>query len=485
MPKLLLIDNDRATLQMLRHAFRDDSLEIVTATNLAQALERSESIPDVALVDLVLPGGTGLEAVHRLHQGDADLPVIVMAAHGTSETAIEAIKSGAFDYLLKPLDPNTVKGAVNRALRVRRAVALAEELPIAEVSSGTTLEARVPLVGRSPPMQEVFKAVGRVAPQTVTVLIQGESGTGKELIARAIHDHSPRGAHVFLAVNCAAIPELLLESELFGHEQGAFTSADERRIGKFEQCSGGTIFLDEIGDMSPLVQGKVLRVLQEQRFERVGGGQTIETDVRILCATNRDLQQMVAQGAFREDLYYRLNGFSIRLPPLRERGDDVSLLLAHCLRKLANELGKPVHAISSDAHNLLTGYAWPGNVRELEAVMRQALLQTTGTVLLPEFLPDVICGDASQTSPSNFAVPLQSDLAPLVERQLRRKDRHIYAEALTLMERYVLTRVLRHSRGNQSEAARLLGITRGCLRSRIRALGITFGARVSAEDDAA
>lgn len=481
MPKLLIIDNDRATLQTLRQAFHGGPLELVTASDLALGLKRSEDIPDVALVD----GGTGLDAVQQLHKGDVDLPVIVMAAHGTSETAIEAIKSGAFDYLLKPLDPTAVKAVVDRALRVRRAVALAEELPAEEINSGKSLDAKVPLVGRSLPMQEVFKAVGRVAPQTVTVLIHGESGTGKELIARAIHDHSPRAARVFLAVNCAAIPESLLESELFGHEQGAFTSADERRIGKFEQCSGGTIFLDEIGDMSPLVQGKVLRVLQEQRFERVGGGQTIETDVRILCATNRDLQQMVAHGTFREDLYYRLNGFSICLPPLRERGDDVSLLLMHSLRKLGSELGKPVHAISSEAHNLLTSYAWPGNVRELEAAMRQALLQTTGSVLLPEFLPDVIRASASQTASSGHAAPLPSDLAPLVEQQLRKKSRQIYAEAVMLMDRYVLTRVLRHARGNQSEAARLLGITRGCLRARIRALGITFGARVSAEDDAA
>lgn len=390
MQKLLIIDDDRTTLQMLRHAFRDQPLEVVTATDLPQGLERSEVLPDVALVDLVFPSGTGLEAVQRLRKWDANLPVILMTAHGTSETAIEAIKSGAFDYLLKPLNLPAAKAVIERALRVRQAVSTIGELPFAETSTETALDGKVPIIGRSPPMQEVFKAVGRVAPQTVTVLIQGESGTGKELIARAIHDHSPRAAQAFLAVNCAAIPESLLESELFGHERGAFTSADERRIGKFEQCSGGTIFLDEIGDMPPLVQGKVLRVLQEQRFERVGGGQTIETDVRILCATNRDLQLMVTERMFREDLYYRLNGFSIRLPPLRERGDDVSLLLAHSLRKLGHELGKSVQAISSEAHDLLTSYAWPGNVRELEAVIRQALLQTTGAVLLPEFLPSTL-----------------------------------------------------------------------------------------------
>lgn len=482
MPKLLIIDDDRATLQMLRHAFHGSALEIQTATDFQRGLLRSEEVPDVALVDFPMHGLTGIQAVRRLHEWDATLPVILMTADGNSDTAIEAIKSGAFEYLLKPLDLANVKAVVERALRVRQAVIAAAELPVVDLERASSPDGRAAIVGRGPPMQEVFKAIGRVASQTMTVLIQGESGTGKELVARAIHDHSPRSERKFLAVNCAAIPEALLESELFGHEQGAFTSADERRIGKFEQCSGGTIFLDEIGDMSPLVQGKVLRVLQEQRFERVGGGQTIETDVRILCATNRDLQQMVADGLFREDLYYRLNGFSIRLPPLRERGDDLPLLLAHCLHKFGHELGRSVQAISPEAHQLLMSYSWPGNVRELETVVRQALLQSTGSVLLPEFLPATVRTGVSEAFAAGGAAALPSDLAPFIDQQLRRKSRNLYGETLTLMERYVLTRILRHSHGNQSEASRILGITRGCLRARIRALGITFAARITEED---
>ena len=325
------------------------------------------------------------------------------------------------------------------------------------------------LVGRSPPMQEVYKAIGRVAPQNVTVLIHGESGTGKELVARAIYQHSDRADGQFLAVNCAAIPEALLESELFGHEKGSFTGADQRRIGKFEQCNGGTIFLDEVGDMSPLMQSKVLRVLQEQQFERVGGTQTIQTDVRIIAATNRDLEKMVADGDFREDLYYRLNGFTIEVPPLRERGDDVLLLLQHCLERFNRELGKDVHGIAPEALDLLLRYSWPGNVRELEAVVRQSLLQTTGSVILPEFLPDFVRDEEATKSFAESSDQPASDLKGWVESRLRNQSHDAYREVIQMTERYLLTMVLRATDGNQSQAAKLLGITRGSLRSKIRA----------------
>ena len=239
-------------------------------------------------------------------------------------------------------------------------------------------------------MQEVYKAIGRVAPQDVTVLILGESGTGKELVARAIYHYSKRAPGPFLAINCAAIPENLLESELFGHEKGAFTGADRKRIGKFEQASGGTLFLDEIGDMTPLTQTKILRVLQGQEFERVGGNEPIRADVRVVAATNRDLEKMVAEGTFRGDLYYRLNVYTIRLPPLRERGDDLPLLAEHFVRRFGRELGKDVRGVSPEAMELLRRYPWPGNVRELQSVVKQALLGTTGPVVLPEFLPAAV-----------------------------------------------------------------------------------------------
>jgi two-component system nitrogen regulation response regulator GlnG len=318
----------------------------------------------------------------------------------------------------------------------------------------------------------------------VTTLIVGESGTGKELVARAIYHHSARAAERFLALNCAALPETLLESELFGHEKGSFTSANYRRVGKFEQCANGTIFLDEVGDMSPLLQSKILRVLQEQRFERVGGNETIATDVRVIAATNRDLKQMVAKGQFREDLYYRLNGFTIKIPPLRERGDDILLLLEHFLVTFAGEWGKDVHGFSPEALELLMRYPWPGNVRELEAVVRQALLHTTCTVVLPEFLPDPFRhpGAAPLAAASSNGTP-RSDLEAFVDEQLRRGSEDVYVAALEMMERYVLTRVLRQTQGNQSKAARILGITRGSLRNKIRGLRIVLGSTVLVDEE--
>ena len=324
-----------------------------------------------------------------------------------------------------------------------------------------------------------------MAPQDVTVLIRGESGTGTELVARAIYHHSKRAGGPFLAVNCAAIPEQLLESELFGHEKGAFTSAERRRIGKFEQCSGGSIFLDEVGDMSPMVQSKMLRLLQEQRFERVGGNETIQTDVRIITATNRDLEKMVADGDFREDLYYRLNGFTITLPPLRGRGEDLPLLIYHFLERLRREFGKDIQGLSSASLQTLLNYNWPGNVRELQSVLRQALLQTTESIIFPEALPRLVAEGATVTSAVPSAgIPVESagELQSYIEQRLREGSQSLHAEATDMMERYLLTRVLRQTEGNQSEAARILGITRGSLRNKIRSLGISIGQVVTVDD---
>ncbi len=332
-------------------------------------------------------------------------------------------------------------------------------------------------------MQEVYKAIGRVASKDVTVLIRGESGTGKELVARAIYQHSHRSGGPFLAVNCAAIPESLLESELFGHEKGSFTGADQRRIGKFEQCNGGTIFLDEVGDMSPLVQSKVLRVLQEQQFERVGGNQTIQTDVRIIAATNRDLEQMVADGTFRSDLYYRLNGFTIDLPPLRQRTSDIPMLVDYFLARFNRQLAKDIQTVSRSALDLLMRYRWPGNVRELQSVLKKAMVQASGPVIIPEFLPETVRlpQTPGEKSPHDD-LPL-GDLEALVVDRLEANSMNLYAEALELMERYLLTRVLRVTEGNQSKAAMILGITRGSLRNKIRSLGISIGQTVSVEAD--
>jgi two-component system nitrogen regulation response regulator GlnG len=341
-------------------------------------------------------------------------------------------------------------------------------------------------VGRSPQILDVFKAIGRVAKQNVTVLVRGESGSGKELVARALYQHSDRANRAFMAVNCAALPDTLLESELFGHEKGAFTGADRRRIGKFEQCNGGTIFLDEVGDMSPLVQGKVLRLLQEQRFERVGGNETIETDVRLVAATNRDLEKMVEEGTFRADLLYRLNGVTIFIPPLRERAEDIPLLLQYFLNRARSDLKKmEIEGISPEALELLQRYSWPGNVRELYSVVRQAVLKATGPVIVPEMLPPELLGKApaaraSREVPSGLP---DADLQQFIEDRLNCESSNLYAETLEMMERYLLTRVLRQTGGNQKQAAEILGITRGKVRDRIAAFDISVDTTVAIRED--
>jgi len=484
MPTVLAIDDDRSVLHLIDKAFAKTPISVLSTSSVDEGFELIKKDPDVVLLDIRMPEVSGLELARRIQAWDAKLPVIFVTSCDSSETAIEAMKLGAYDYLLKPIDLPKLRDCVDRAVKIRRMMHVPVRMAETDGDDNECPEARSDhIVGHSPQMQEVFKAIGRVAPQNVTVLILGESGTGKELVARAIYHHSPRNGKPFLAVNCAAIPETLLESELFGHEKGSFTNAHQRRIGKFEQCSGGTIFLDEVGDMSALVQSKVLRVLQEQAFERVGGTETVQTDVRVITATNRDLPQLVAGSQFREDLYYRLNGFTIKVPPLRDRGDDIALLLEHSLRRFNLELNKDVHAMSPDAVDLLLRYPWPGNVRELEAVVRQSLLQSTGPVVLAEFLPDSVrYSDAADGRIHAGQLGL-SDLEPLVSQNLREGSHQIYAEAMERMERYVLTRILRHTNGNQSWAAKLLGITRASLRRKLHTLKISVESAISLKSD--
>jgi nitrogen regulation protein NR(I) len=477
MPVLLVIDDEPAILHAFRRGFQKPDITVLTAASAAEGLAMvAEHQPDAVILDLALPDLSGLDVFRHIHQCNAKIPVIFITGHGTTDTAIEAMKLGAFDYLLKPLELALLRELVTRALaisRLMRVPAVTEDEP--------TQEPADVLVGRCPAMQAVYKEIGRVAPQEVIVLIRGETGTGKELVARAIYYHSLRSADPFLAINCAAIPETLLESELFGHEKGAFTGAERKRIGKFEQCSGGTLFLDEIGDMTPLTQAKILRVLQEQRFERVGGNETIQTNVRIIAATNRDLEQLVAAGQFRSDLYYRLSVFPITLPPLRERGDDLPLLVDHFLKRLNPELGKKVQEVAPETLDVLRQYPWPGNVRELQSLLKQALLHATGPVLLPDFLP------AALRTPKDVPPPAPHMPFPDWERfltdRLHAGSTEIYAEALTVMERLLLTRVLRHTGGNQLQAAQLLGITRNSLRHKLRALDITIARAVCAVHD--
>jgi nitrogen regulation protein NR(I) len=477
-PSLLVIDDDRSVAHVFYRGYQNSDVKVRSATTVQEGLESfAQEEPDIVILDIVLPDGSGLATFRQIHERAPRTPVIFITASGTSGTAIEAIKLGAFDYLQKPLDFPKVRELVDQALKIRRFM----NVPVRVLGgAGTTAEEADAMVGRCPAMQEVYKAIGRVASRNVNVLIRGENGTGKELVARAIYQHSPRAAARFLAVNCAAIPEPLLESELFGHEKGAFTGADNKRIGKFEQCSGGTLFLDEVGDMSPIMQSKVLRVLQEQRFERVGGTQTVETDVLIIAATNRDLEQMVAAGQFRADLYYRLDGYSIRLPALRERGDDIPDLVEYFLTCFSRELHKEVLDASPETLELLMHYPWPGNVRELQNVLKRALLHATGPVLFPEFLPAEIRSGSHPARPSTAKHEGQSaELKLFIEGRLRADSRSLYAETMAFMDRAVITRTLRHTGGNQSQAAKILGITRASLRGKIRQLGIKISQEVN------
>ncbi len=479
MPAVLVIDDDRTVQSLVRRAVRDMDLTMLTAGTAAEGLAclRAQTV-DALLLDVMLPDGSGLELAQEVRAIDPRLPVTFITVSDDSDVAIEAMKLGAYDFLLKPLEVAKVQDIVERALEMRRMmqvpVAVADEARTAEETPSADADL---LVGRSPEMLAVYKEIGRVAAQDVAVLICGESGTGKELVARALYHHSRRHGECFLAVNCAALSDTLLESELFGHEKGAFTGADRRRIGKFEQCNGGTLFLDEVGDMSPLTQAKVLRLLQEQKFERVGGTETIATDVRIISATNRDLEQLIEAGEFRLDLYHRLNGYHIDLPPLRRRGDDLALLIKYCLARLHRQLGKQIQGVSPEAMELLRTYTWPGNVRELQTVLRKAVLRATGPILVPDFLPDQVLRRTLPPPPAAAAAAgeLPSDIAAFVDTRQRADSRNLYAEGLEMFERYLLTRILREVEGNQSKAAEQLGITRGSLRHKIQTLGISIG----------
>lgn len=479
MASLLVIDDDRTVLLLVKKAFADSDLEIHCASGAETGMAAlREHKPDVLLLDILLPEISGMELAREIRAIDNRLPVIFITATNDSDTAIEAMKMGAYDYLLKPLDIRQVRALVERALETRRLMNSPVRLQEAEVDS----DDGDLLVGRGTKMLEVYKQIGRVAAQDVTVLIRGESGSGKELIARALYQHSHRQGQCFMAVNCAALTDTLLESELFGHEKGAFTGADRRHIGRFEQCNGGTIFLDEVGDMSPATQSKVLRLLQEQKFERVGGHETISVDVRLISATNRSLEQMIEENEFRLDLFHRLNGFEIQLPPLREREGDLKLLLDHFLKRFNSQLSKNITGISPEALELMQRYPWPGNIRELQGAVRRAMLMATGPTIVPELLPKDILeylqpSSAASRRSSNGAGDEGSavDLGNFLDERITSDSENLYQESLQFMERYLLTRVLRDTQGNQSKAARRLGITRGSLRNKMRELGIQVG----------
>jgi nitrogen regulation protein NR(I) len=481
MSHLLLVDDDPALiLDQIEHVFAPRGVEITVAETGREGLRQFEQLhPDVVLLDVRLPDLSGLEVFQQIHKTDARTPVVFITATTTAETAIEAVKQGAFDYLFKPVDLEQLTQVVGQALELGRLMRVPAVLAD---SSSDEIEGDA-IVGRCPAMREVYKSIGRVADQNVIVLITGESGTGKELVARAIYQHGSRAKSPFLAINCAAIPESLLESELFGHEKGAFTGADRRRIGKFEQCSGGTIFLDEIGDMPLTTQGKMLRLLQDQTFERVGGNETIRTDVRVIAATNRDLKTMSDEGHFRPDLYYRLNVFTIPLPPLRERGEDLPMLMQHYIRRFDRELGREIREVAPEALALLSAYPWPGNIRELQSVLKQALLQASGTVLVPAFLPEQLTHSRDDGAAAKRAAAFEGEFEAFIRRQLEAGAIDLYSGAHERLDRILLPLVLGFTDGNQHQAARLLGIARQTLRQKLRDLGMSISHSVQAEEN--
>ncbi|HYH68039.1 MAG TPA: sigma-54 dependent transcriptional regulator [Urbifossiella sp.] len=471
MPRLLVVDDEPIICHSFRRVFTDPAVEVVTAGSVAEGWARFErDRPDVLVLDLQLPDGSGLDLFERVRAADPRRPVVFITAHGTSDTAIEAMKRGAFDYLTKPLDLEQVSGLLGRAFEAARLMREPAALPDDPAADR--------IVGRTPVVQEMCKLIGRLAPQDANVLILGESGTGKELVARALYQHSTRPDRPFLAINCAALPETLVESELFGHEKGAFTGADRQRVGKFEQCGDGTILLDEIGDMPLPAQAKILRLLQDQTFERVGGNQPIRTRVRVLAATNQDLEQLIAAGRFRGDLYYRLKVATVRVPPLRDRRADIPELAHHFLFRHARAAGRDVRGFSPEALDRLVGGDWPGNVRQLQNDIQAAVYQTSGQTILPSDLP----GAAPPDPP---AVPAAFDLVGTIEAFLTDGNKDVHGRVMALVERELIARALRHAHGHQGQASDLLGINRTTLRHKLRDLGIVLDRVVADRPDPA
>jgi len=468
MPRILIADDEDGVRWVLEKGLRDAGYEVTSVKDGESAMRRAEAEPfDLIFLDVRMPGLDGLTILKRLRASRPDALAIVMTAHGTMETAIQAMQRGAYDYLAKPFDIDEVLLLAERALTARR---LTQEVAQLKTGLQDVWEFGA-LIGRHPRMQEIYKGIGRIAANDVTVLLRGESGTGKELVARAIHHYGRRAGRPFVAVSCAAIPAALLESELFGHERGAFTDARERKLGKFELAHSGTLFLDEVGDMPPELQTKLLRALQERTFERVGGHEPIRIDVRILAATNRDLEALIKDGKFRDDLYYRLNVVALHLPPLRERRRDIPLLVEHFLAKYADTLGQRI--VAPGALDRLVGHEWPGNVRELENVIQRAIVMATGGVILPEHLP---IGAVSAAA----SVAVDATLEDIIERRLldcvrglrQHASANLYDLMLGLVEKPLFRAVLRETRGNQVRAAHLLGINRNTLRKKLKEHGI-------------
>ncbi len=456
-----IVDDDQSVRWVLEKALGQADMECRSferAEHLLEAIDHST--PDVLITDIRMPGMDGIALLDRLSSSCPDLPIIVITAHTDLDHAVAAYRGGAFEYLPKPFDIDEAIEIVRKAARKNGKAMSGENAK--EVSQIPTL------LGKAPAMQDVFRALGRLARSSMTVLITGESGTGKELVARALHQHSPRADKPFVALNTSAIASELLETELFGHERGAFTGAESRRIGRFEQADGGTLFLDEIGDMSPALQTRLLRVLAESEFYRVGGQSTIKVDVRVIAATNQDLARAVKEHRFREDLFHRLNVIRINTPPLRQRRQDIPMLLEHYLTDAANELGAPAKSINPEAMEIMQSYDWPGNVRQLVNATRRLTVTAPGGVISALDIPEDLGGKLSGKDASK---EWTRSLAHWAEQQLNDKDDSPLLEsALPEFERTLIRIALNQAKGHRQDAARLLGWGRNTLTRKIKTL---------------
>jgi DNA-binding NtrC family response regulator len=456
----ILIVDDEQNIHYSFHKVLSPSFEIISAHSAEEAIRLlGEAKPDAVVMDIKLPGIDGLEALQRMRELDKRVPIVIMTAFGTMDTAIEAMKFGAFEYILKPFAVEKMRDLLQKAINRSDSARSGASHRIDSLKLGDEHEHQI--VGSSDAMQQVYKLIGQVAGQNVTVLILGESGTGKELVARAIYHHSQLADKPFLEVNCAALTESLLESELFGHEKGAFTGAFERHTGRFEQADGGTMFLDEIGEMSLLTQAKILRVIQYGEFSRVGGKQVIRSKVRLICATNRVLERAIREGRFREDLYYRLKIITIQLPPLRERKTDIPELVNYFLALHGREVGKVIQGIEKSAMRKLIDFEWPGNVRQLENCIRRAVVLTKGaTITVDDLEIEAVNTDEIEETEETDEAALSRILRNIA---LGRNKMKLWST----VEEKLIRLALEQTRGNQAEAARVLGIHRNTLRNRM------------------
>ncbi len=462
MNSILIIDDDDQLRKSFEKLLNEEGFNVFSAPSGELGLRKIQgNPPDVVVLDMKLPGMNGMEVYKKINEFDPKLPVIIMTAFGTTETAIEATKLGAFDYILKPFDVPDMLTTISQAMESARFMKRPVNMnPVADNTSGEAL------IGRSSVMQDVYKAIGRVSPTDATVLIRGESGTGKELVARAIYQHSLRAGKPFLVINCVAIPESLLESELFGYEKGAFTGATHRRIGKVEQANHGTIFLDEIGDMPPGIQAKILRLLQERSIERLGGRSTIPVDVRIIAATNRDLEAGIAAGRFREDLYFRLKVVTIGLPLLNKRAADIPLLVDYFLPRFASDLGINNPGITEEAKRVLVNYPWPGNVRELANILQKTLIFNRGTPIGTDDVTRAISGKMAVKEDGRAGS--SREIIDLIREELSSKNKgNVFDSCMDQFAGILIREALNITGGNRTKAARLLGLSRPTLHSRI------------------